>query len=112
MRELARQDEEERQREAEALTHDLGHIPNAIERAVIEQISARVVKARRLRRQGRDDSEQSRLIAQLVRSIGMKPAPAAQTDPSQALRDYLAERYGAPVAQTDTAAEANSEATS
>jgi hypothetical protein len=72
----------------------------AIERTVIEQISARVVKARRLRRQGRDDSEQARLIAQLVRSIGMKPAPAAQTDPGQALREYLQAKYGAPVAQT------------
>jgi hypothetical protein len=89
--EIAAQAEAERQQEAAALVAALGHEPNAIERTVIEQISARTVRARQLRRNGRDDTELSRLIAQLLRSIGMKPAPAASkpTDPRANAVEWL-----------------------
>jgi hypothetical protein len=82
--ELARESEVQRQRVESALVADFGRAPFAIEACVIEQISARMVRARRLRQQGRDDTEQSRLIAQLLRSIGLKPqhgtAPPQESD--------------------------------
>jgi hypothetical protein len=87
-RQLAVEDEAERQALEAKLLADLGHPANAIERAVIEQIAARMVRARRLRANGRDDSEQSRLIAQLVRSI--KLAPPATPEVQESLSDYLA----------------------
>jgi hypothetical protein len=92
MKEIAREDEAERQRVESQLVADFGRVPSAIEACVIEQIAARMVRARRLRQQGRDDTEQSRLIAQLLRSIGLKPAaPAAKPDPRRDLDELFAE---------------------
>jgi hypothetical protein len=87
MRELRAEAEAERQAEAAALIAALGHAPNAIERTVIEQISARTVRARQLRQRGRDDTEQSRLIAQLLRSIGLRPQAPQKATP-QSLQDW------------------------
>jgi hypothetical protein len=88
---MAAEDEAERQAEAAKLVAGLGHPPTAVEQLVIEQLSARVVAGRRLRRQGRDDSEQSRLVAQLLRSIGLKPAVAPPPDPMQQLNTIFDE---------------------
>jgi hypothetical protein len=98
LRQLAAEAEAEREAEAARLTAGLGHPPTAIELIVIEQLAARTVAGRRLRRQGKDDTEQSRLIAQLLRSIGLKPAVAPEPDPMQALNtifdEIAAEREG------------------
>jgi hypothetical protein len=95
LRQLAIENEAEREAEAARLTAGLGHPPTAIELVVIEQLAARTVAGRRLRRQGKDDTEQSRLIAQLLRSIGLKP-DVPQQEPGHDLQEYLREKYGSP----------------
>jgi hypothetical protein len=90
-KQLALENETERQQEAAALLAALGHEPSAVEIAVVEQISARMIRARRLRERGRDDTEQSRLVAQLLRSIGMRPAPVAQKPSAAAWEALCAE---------------------
>jgi hypothetical protein len=91
LRQIARESEAEREAEATRLLTGLGHEPSAVEMLVIEQLSARVVMGRRLRRQGKDDSDQARLIAQLLRSIGLKPAAVAPPDPTAALEAIFEE---------------------
>ena len=94
-RELAEQAEAERRQIEGELLRDLGRPPTGRDRAAIENLSASMVRARRLRADGRNDSEERRLIAQLMRQMGLKPEPAASQKPSATPGlDYLRETYG------------------
>jgi hypothetical protein len=89
-RQRAAEDERARREIEAGLVAGLGHAPNAIEATVIEQIAARTVRGRHLRRLGRDDTEQSRLVAQLLRRIGMPAAPQQPDDSSNSAAEWLA----------------------
>ena len=76
MQEIAHESEAERRVIEEELLIDLGRPANAVDRIAIETLSAAMVRARRLRATGRNDVEQTRLIAQLLKATGIKSAPA------------------------------------
>jgi len=73
MREIARESEAERKAIEADLLASLGRTATPLDRIAAESISAAVVRARRLRACGRDDSEQRRQIAQLMRASGFRP---------------------------------------
>ena len=66
MQEIAQESEAERRVIEAGLLVDLGRPPNAVDRIAIETLSAAMVRARRLRAMGKSDTEQMRLIAQLL----------------------------------------------
>jgi hypothetical protein len=76
MQEIAHKSEAERRVIEAGLLADLGRPPTAVDRIAIETLSAAMVRARRLRATGKNDAEQTRLIAQLFRATGIKPSPA------------------------------------
>jgi hypothetical protein len=83
----------------------LGRTPEAIDRISVETLVASVVRARRLRAQGKNDVEERRLVLQAVRATGIRPqvasAPAPLTIQQQlALRGYQPPA-GDPVAIDD-----------
>jgi hypothetical protein len=83
MQELAAEAETERQALADEIIAGLGRPATALDRIAIESIVSAAVSARQLRAQGRNDLEQQRLIAQLLRATGLrphKPAPPKQED--------------------------------
>ena len=83
MKQLAAEAEAERQALADEIIAGLGRPANALDRIAIESIASAAVRARQLRAAGRDDLEQQRLIAQLLRATGLrpdKPAPPRQED--------------------------------
>jgi hypothetical protein len=73
----------------------LGRSPSALDRIAAESIASASLRARDLRAQGRDDLEQQRMIAQLLRATGLKPdkkaAPRAPT-----MEEMLAARKETP----------------
>jgi hypothetical protein len=77
MQEIAHESEAERRAIEAGLVADLGRPATAVDRIAIETLSAAMVRARRLRAKGKGDTEQTRLIAQLLRATGIKSAPAA-----------------------------------
>ena len=77
MQEIAHESEVERRVIEAGLLADLGRPATAVDRIEIEALSAAMVRARRLRATGKNDTEQTRLIAQLLMATGIKPAPAA-----------------------------------
>ena len=90
-RELAAQFEAERREVEAGLLRDLGRPATERDRLAVENLSATVVKARWLRRDGRDDSDERRLLVQQMRGLGLKPAPAetaAKPDPMAAIKAY------------------------
>jgi hypothetical protein len=76
MKQLAAEADAERQALAEEIIAGLGRPAGALDRIAIESIAAAAVRARQLRAQGRDDLEQQRLIAQLLRATGLRPDKA------------------------------------
>ena len=78
--EIAREAEVERRQIEAKWIEDLGHAPSAAELAAIEAASSAQVRARRLRRNGRDDSEQIRLIARLLRAAGIQQGAPQPTE--------------------------------
>jgi hypothetical protein len=66
MQEIAHELEAERRVIEAGLLVDLGRPANAIDRIAIETLSAALVRARRLRAMGKNDTDQMRLIAQLL----------------------------------------------
>ena len=66
MQEIARESETERRAIEAELLLDLGRPANVVDRIAIETLSAAMVRARRLRATGKNDVEQTRLIAQLL----------------------------------------------
>ena len=76
MQEIAHESETERRAIEAELLVDLGRPPTAVDRIVIETLSAALIRARRLRAMGKNDTEQMRPIAQLFRATTIKSAPA------------------------------------
>jgi len=77
MQEIAHESEEQRRAIEAELLADLGRPATAGDRIAIETLSAAMVRARRLRATGKNDAEQMRLIAQLLRATGIRSGPAA-----------------------------------
>lgn len=86
------------------LRESLGRIPNAVDKLAIETIAATAVRARRLRADGRNDAEERRLLTQLLRATGLRPAPAAPAAPPT-LQAALAARGYTPPADDDDEAD-------
>jgi hypothetical protein len=85
MQEIAHESETERRAIEAELLVDLGRPATAVDRIAIETLSAAMVRARRLRATGKNDTEQMRLIAQLLeyqtetRAAGACNGPACAT---------------------------------
>jgi hypothetical protein len=67
------QNETERKALEAELLVNLGRTPTAVDRAAVETLSGAMIKLRRLRERGYDDREQCRLVAQLLRTTGLRP---------------------------------------
>jgi hypothetical protein len=83
MKEIAAEAEIERNALVAEILSDLGRPATALDRIAAQSIASAHIKACRLRALGRDDLDQQRLIAQLVRATGLKPdkpAPPKQED--------------------------------
>jgi hypothetical protein len=72
---------------------DLGRAPSALDKIAAESIAAAVLRARDLRAQGRDDLEQQKMIAQLLRATGLRPDKKAPPAPLT-MEQMLAARKG------------------
>jgi hypothetical protein len=73
----------------EALLGDLGREPTTIDRVAAEALSSALIGSRRKRAAGRSDVEMLKLVTQLLRATGMKPAPG--TGPAApSIADYIA----------------------
>jgi len=103
-RQLAQEAAAERAPLEAALRESLGRIPNAVDKLAIETIAATAVRARRLRADGRNDAEERRLLTQLLRATGLRPAPAAPAAPPT-LQAALAARGYTPPADDDDEAD-------
>jgi hypothetical protein len=99
-RQLAQEAAAERAPLEAELRESLGRIPNAVDKLAIETIAATAVRARRLRADGRNDAEERRLLTQLLRATGLRPAPAAPAAPLT-LQAQLAARPFVPPADDD-----------
>jgi hypothetical protein len=104
MRQLAAEAAAERAPLEAELRESLGRIPNAVDKLAIETIAATAVRARRLRADGRNDAEERRLLTQLLRATGLRPAPAAPAAPPT-LQAALAARGYTPPADDDDEAD-------
>jgi hypothetical protein len=60
----------------------LGREPTAIDRISIDTLVATVIRAARLRTQGKNDHEERKLVSQLIRATGLRPAPPSQPEQS------------------------------
>ena len=96
-RQLAQEAAAERAPLEAELRESLGRTPNAVDKLAIETIAATAVRARRLRADGRNDAEERRLLTQLLRATGLRPAPAAPPT----LQAQLAARPFVPPADDD-----------
>jgi hypothetical protein len=82
----------------------LGREATPIDKLAIETIAATAVRARRLRADGRNDAEERRLLTQLLRATGLRPAPAEPAAPPT-LQAALAARGYTPPADDDDEAD-------
>ena len=72
-----------------ALLSDLGREATTIDRVAAEALSSALIGSRRKRAAGHYDTEMLKLVTQLLRATGMKPAPG--TGPAApSISDYLA----------------------
>jgi hypothetical protein len=94
MQQLAAEAEAERQREAAALLRDLGRAPSYSECVLVEQVTALIVRGRRLRQAGRGAEAEmvSRLILRGLTKLGAPQGPAKPA-PHQ-IHEYLSSKYG------------------
>jgi hypothetical protein len=93
MRELAAQAEIERREIEAGLLADLGRPATTVDRIAIEALSAAMVRARKLRAMGKSDSEATKLVTQLLRATGIKPAaPAAPQPINRSIRWNMSEQ--------------------
>jgi hypothetical protein len=92
MRQIRAADEAERKALADQLAAGVGRPVTAIDQVAITAIAATTVRADRLRLIGKSDLEERRLLAQLLRTSGIRPAPPAapKADPMADLQSYLA----------------------
>jgi hypothetical protein len=80
MQEIARESEVERRAIEAELLVDLGRPPTAVDRIAIETLSAAMVRTRRLRGIGKNDTDQMRLIVQLLGyQLGTSPSGACSS---------------------------------
>jgi len=103
MRQLAAEAAAERAPLEAELRESLGRIPNAVDKLAIETIAATAVRARRLRADGRNDAEERRLLTQLLRATGLRPAPAAPAAPPTLQAALAARGYTPPAGDDDEA---------
>jgi len=112
MKELAQESARERIALAADLLADLGRPPTAADRIAVETIAATAIRARQLRAFGRNDAEERRLLAQLIRASGLKPAPIEPPKPPTLAEQLAARGYSPPVARSvDAAPEQRGDAT-
>jgi hypothetical protein len=64
-----------------ALIDCLGREATAVDVVAIEALASATVSARKQRARGKSDREDLRLVAQLLRATGLRPAPAAAPAP-------------------------------
>lgn len=55
---------------------EVGREPSALDRVAAEALSSALIGSRRKRAKGQSDNESLKLVAQLARAFGLKPAPA------------------------------------
>jgi hypothetical protein len=79
----------------------LGREVSPIDKLAIETIAATAVRARRLRADGRNDAEERRLLTQLLRATGLRPAPAAPAAAPSLQAPLAARGYTPPSAEDD-----------
>jgi hypothetical protein len=91
MKERARVEEQERQAEAEALLADLGHPASHAEKVLIEQASALVIEARKLRKAGKSSADAIRLLSRVLGQLGLGDAKRRPPEPQVDVASYLAE---------------------
>ncbi len=96
MRELATEDRAKREALEEELSAGLGRTPAAIDKLTINAIAATQVRALRLRQAGRSDLEERRLLTQLLRTSGLRPAPASAPAPLTIAQRLAAAGYAPP----------------
>lgn len=96
MRELAAENEIERKAVEVELLASLGRAVTPLDRIAAESISAAVVRGRRLREHGRDDTAQRQQVAQLMRASGLKPQPIEASKP---VFDFVAAAEAAAAAR-------------
>jgi hypothetical protein len=95
MRELASKAAVERDALVLEILSGLGRPPSALDKIAAESIAAASLRARDLRAMGRDDLEQQKMIAQLLRATGLKPDKKAPPAPPT-MEELLAARKGTP----------------
>jgi hypothetical protein len=93
------------------LLSGLGRTPSATDRITAEAIAAATVRARKLRALGRDDFEERKQIAQLMRAAGQafKPAAPAAEQPYSIEAALRARGYTPPGEEHQNAETATSE---
>jgi hypothetical protein len=107
-KQLAAEAEAERRGIEAGLLRDLGREPATLDLIVAETLASAIVRSRRLRAQGKNDHEERKQIAQLMRASGgaFKPdAPVAKA-PLTIQQALAARGYTAPVQRTTEAAKA------
>jgi hypothetical protein len=100
-RQLAQEAAAERVPLEAELRAGLGREATPIDKLAIETIAATAVRARRLRADGRNDSEERRLLTQLLRATGLRPAPAAPAAAPSLQAQLAARGYTPPSADDD-----------
>jgi hypothetical protein len=93
MKELASKAAVERDALVLEILAGLGRPASALDKIAAESIAAASLRARDLRSQGRDDLEQQKMIAQLLRATGLKPDKKAPPAPLT-MEQMLAARKG------------------
>ena len=83
----------------------LGREASAVDIVAIEALASATMSARKQRARGKSDREDLRLVAQLLRATGLRPAPAAAAAPLS-LEDTLAEIAAEAAKETDIEGEA------
>jgi hypothetical protein len=87
-----------------ALVDCLGREATAVDVVAIEALASATVSARKQRARGKNDREDLRLVAQLLRATGLRPAPAAAPAPPS-LEATLAEIAAEAAEDTDIEAD-------
>ena len=82
----------------------LGREPSAVDIVAIEALASATVSARKQRARGKSDREDLRLVTQLLRATGLRPAPAAAPAPPS-LEATLAEIAAEAAGETDVEAD-------
>jgi hypothetical protein len=100
-RQLAQEAATERAPLEAELRAGLGREATPIDKLAIETIAATAVRARRLRADGRNDAEERRLLTQLLRATGLRPAPATPASAPSLQAQLAARGYKPPSADDD-----------